>query len=60
MKTIIFYLWLIAGIITLWTIAISYFKGVNDETWVRIFTIIWAVIHIAMLVLWMVWSWAVV
>lgn len=56
MKTIIFYLWLISGIITLWTIAISYFKGVNDETWVRIFTIIWAVIHIAMLVLWMVWS----
>lgn len=43
-----------------WTIAISYFKDDNDETWVRIFTIIWTIIHIAMLVLWMVWSWAVV
>ena len=43
-----------------WTIAASYFKGVNEETWVRIFTIIWAVIHIVMLVLWMIWSWVVV
>ena len=46
-----------------WTIAISYFKDVkdvNDETWVRIFTIIWAIIHIVMLILWIVWSWAVV
>ena len=43
-----------------WIIAASYFKGVNDETWVRIFTIIWAIIHIVMLVLWIVWSWAVV
>lgn len=43
-----------------WTIAASYFKGVNDETWVHIFTIIWVVVHIVMLVLWIVWSWAVV
>ena len=43
-----------------WTIAASYFKGDNEETWVRIFTIIWAIIHIVMLVLWIVWSWAVV
>lgn len=43
-----------------WTIAISYFKDVNDETWVRIFTIIWTIIHIVMLVLWMIWSWTVV
>ena len=43
-----------------WTIAASYFKGVNDETWVCIFTIIWTIIHIAMLVIWIVWSWAVV
>ena len=43
-----------------WTIAASYFKGANEETWVRIFTIIWAIIHIVMLILWIVWSWAVV
>ena len=43
-----------------WTITISYFKDDNDETWVRIFAIIWTIIHIVMLVLWMIWSWAVV
>ena len=43
-----------------WTIAASCFKGANEETWVRIFTIIWAIIHIVMLILWIVWSWAVV
>lgn len=43
-----------------WAIAASYFKGVNDETWVHIFTIIWVIVHIVMLVLWMIWSWAVV
>ena len=35
-----------------WAIAASYFKGANEETWVRIFTIIWVVVHIVMLVLW--------
>ena len=40
-----------------WAVTTAFLKGVNDETWVKIFSVIWLFIHGLAFIGFLIWSW---